>query len=211
VTVKKDTPSRRFWDLLEEFKRHVDVKGDDTDWTNPAEMLKLALSFSVHPGNPGDDAIATAFAKSGLNVRNPLHWKLLLTLFCLAHFGEWPKRAAERLWTSARLEKLYKHVVQIESRRSQSLAPLGNTAIADILKKTKKDTYGDFTIEYLRERIRDARQSRKEFDDLLQRHLKTMRVVYEGVGVKWTSEVEAKITNSFARTARKMSIAAGAD
>jgi hypothetical protein len=210
VTLKKDTPSRRFWDLLEEFKRHVDVKGDDPDWTNPAELFRLALSFSVLPDIPGDNAIAIAFAKSGLNVRNPFHWKLLLTLFCLAHFDKWPKRAAPKLWTHARLDALYKSVTEIESHHPQSLARLSDGAIAKILRKNRKEIYGQFTIDYLRERIRDARKAKKGFDELLRTHLKSMRLVYESASLNWTDEIEAKITASFTRTARKMSDA-GAD
>ena len=51
-----------------------------------AEICRLQLSCSLVPGNPFDDAIALGFAKTGFDVRDPLQWKLLLSLFCIAHF-----------------------------------------------------------------------------------------------------------------------------
>src|SRR5467141_3907759 len=68
VTAKKHDASTRFWHLLERYKS-LGAKAHDPDWTNPIEVIhRPSLSCTVLPGNPLDDAIAIAFAKTGLNV-----------------------------------------------------------------------------------------------------------------------------------------------
>jgi hypothetical protein len=203
VTTTKHDASHRFWDLLEQFKGQVDVRTDDPNWTNPYEIVRLALSHSVFPGSPLDDAIAIAFVRSGLNVRDPLHWKLLLGLFCLAHFAEWPKPAAHKLWTSARLQELDEHIAAIESRHPD----FSDVAVARTLKEGKpySKTYGQYSINYIRELIRDAKSSKREFEELLHKHLRSTRPYYESAGIEWTCELEAKLTQSFLDTARQVS------
>jgi hypothetical protein len=209
VTAKKHDASTRFWYLLERCKS-LGIKTDDPDWTNPLDViLRPLLSCSVLPGNPLDDAIAIAFAKTGLNVRDPSHWKALLGLFCLAHFSEWPKPAAHKRWTAARLEQLDKDTAEIWARRPD----FSDKAVARILKEKKsyEETYGQYSISYIRERIRDARKSKQEREELLKKHLTYMRRIYETLQVEWTSELEAEVTHSFKETARKVSGASVAD
>jgi hypothetical protein len=209
VTTKKHDASTRFWYLLEGYKSSGS-KTDDPDWTNPIEViLRPSLSCSVFPGNPLDDAIAIAFAKTGLNVRDPFHWKALLGLFCLAHFAEWPKLAAQKRWTAARLEQLDKDTAEIWTRHPD----FSDEAVARILKEKKSygESYGQYAISSIRERIRDARKFKQEREELLKKHLTFTRRLYETLGVEWTSELEAEVTHSLKETARKVSGASVAD
>jgi len=127
----------------------------------------------------------------------------------LAHFGEWPKPAAHKLWTSARLEKLYEHVAEIRSRRPG----LRDEAIARILKESKqyRGTYGQYSKKYIGERIRDARNSKDGFEDTLKKHLIFTRGLCEAIGLQWTSELESERSHSFKETARRISGASAAD
>jgi hypothetical protein len=199
-----DATSLRFWKLLEEIKPGIDSAGVyKPDFTDPTQLFGIALNLTLIPGDPRDDAIALAFAKTGLNVNDPFHWKLLLTLFCVAHFADWPKVAAPKLWTRARLEQLHKHVTEIRIRHPG----LSDAAIAKILRKNRsyRETYGQHSIDYIRERIRDAKKSELEFEELVQKHVKAVQLRYESVGVKWTSELESKTKSSFIEFARKKS------
>ena len=198
-----DTTSLRFETLLQGFKSHVDVKDDYHSLADPMLLLRMAASLTVFPGNPLDDAIAIGFAKSGLNVRDPVHWKLLLALFCIAHFGEWPKIGAPKYWIRARFEELNTHVTEIRSHHPPGFS---DTAVANVLKRKRpyKETYGRFSIDYLREQIAAAKKSELEFNKLVQTHLKSMRLMHENVGVEWTNEVESREMNSFIETYRKV-------
>jgi hypothetical protein len=197
-----DTTSIRFRRLLQEIKSHVDVKHDYHGSTDPMFFLRMSTSLTVFPGNSLDDAIALGFARSGLNVRDPVHWKLLLALFCTAHFGEWPKIAAPKHWTRACLEQLGKHVTEITLRHPA----FSNSAVARVLKNNNpyKEMYGSLSIEYLRELIASVKKAELEFEELAQSYLKSARLMHESVGVEWTNEVESRQMNAFIEMDRKV-------
>jgi hypothetical protein len=200
-----DATSLRFWKLLEGMKPAIDLAGVyKPDSTDPTQiLLATALNLTLIPGDPRDDAIALAFAKTGLNPNDPSHWKLLLALFSLAHFADWQKLAAPKLWTRSRLEQLHKHVAQIEARRPG----LSDVAIAKILRKNSpyRETYGQYSIDYIRERIRNAKESEVALEKLAQEYVKVVQLRYESVGVKWTSELGSETKNSFIEFARNKS------
>jgi hypothetical protein len=202
VTAKKHTQASLFWTLLEGLKKLIDLNASGLELDNPTNRhLALALSHSIFPGNVLDDAIALAFARTGLDARNPVHWKLLLGLFCAAHFGARSKLAAPKVWTPERLAKLYKDVDEVRSRRAR----LSDVAVARILKKNEpySETYGQFTIDYIRERIGDAKSSRREFEETLKTYLASLRALRASFDLEWTSEIEAKYASSFIETGCK--------
>ncbi len=199
-----DATSRRFWKLVEEMKPGIDSAGAyKPDFTDPTWLFAMVINLTVIPGDPRDDAIALAFAETGLNVNDPFHWKLLLSLFCLAHFADWPKPAAPKLWTRSRLEQLHKDVTQIKVRHPE----FTDVAIAKTLTKNKpyRETYGQHSIDHIRERIRDAKKSELAFEKVVQKYVKAVQLRYESLGVKWTTELESKTKNSFIEFARKKS------
>ena len=88
MTARKHDASTRFWNLVQKYESVAPDTGDP-DWNDPSSvLLRLPLSCSIVPGNPLDDAIALAFAKTAFDVRDPLQWKILLGLFCIAHFAQ---------------------------------------------------------------------------------------------------------------------------
>jgi hypothetical protein len=203
MTARKHDASTRFWDLVKKYKS-LATEEEDPKWNNPFEVfLRPALSVSVQPGNILDDAIALAFAKTGFSVRNPTNWKLLLGLFCVAHFAAWPKSAAPKLWTKTRLRQLDQDAAEIWSRH----ADFSDEAVARNLKTTKlyRTRYGRYSIATIRERLAEARQFKREAERLLNSHLDVVRRLYASVGFEWTSAIEAEITRSFTETERKMS------
>jgi hypothetical protein len=203
MTARKHDASTRFWELLQQL-RSIIPKSDDPEFKDLFENAPwLSFSCSAIPGTPLDDAIILAFAKTDLNIRDPLEWKLLLGLFCIAHFGVYKKRAAPKQWTAARLHQLDFDAAEIKSRHPD----FGDEAIANILKKTKIDVYGKYTISSIRERVAQARKSKEAFEKLLADHLIATRRLHTFFGKNWTSEIEAKVKKSFIETDRKISAA----
>jgi len=205
VTARKHDASTRFWNLVQKYKL-VAPKSDDPQWNDPVNVsLRLPLSCSVAPGNPLDDAIALAFAKTGFDVRDPLQWKILLGLFCIAHLGDWKKPAAHKVWTTARLEQLNCDAAEIRSRHPE----FRDEAVARNLRNATpyRVKYGRYSITYLRERLADARNSKQESENLLNANLASVRGLYKSFGIEWTSEIEAQARQSFTQAARKASTA----
>ncbi|MGO9681102.1 MAG: hypothetical protein ACLPTZ_00555 [Beijerinckiaceae bacterium] len=120
-------------------------------------------------------------------------------------FGIWPKVAAPKRWTPAKLDELAQDAADIRSRHPD----FSDEAIAKSLSGVNpyRNKYGDFSIAYLRERLADARNSQKDFEQLLEGHLIAVRRLYASFRIDWTSETEAKVTQSFKETARKFSSA----
>jgi hypothetical protein len=166
----------------------------------------MELALTLFPGNPLDDAIARGLDLTGLDSRNPSHWKLLLAVFCIAHFGEWKKHAAPKEWTRERLKKLLADTAEIESSRPPSLPKLSDTALSKILSSNApySSTYGSFEIDSLRERIREARKYKEAFAAMLEKHLKSVQFLYEAAGLDWTPEVIAQVSMSFTKNASEM-------
>ena len=61
------------------------------DWVDPTITI-----FSLNPSSIFDRAVLTAFDKADLDPKNPVPWKLLVTLFAWAHFGKWRSRGRRR-------------------------------------------------------------------------------------------------------------------
>jgi hypothetical protein len=204
MTAKKHDASTRFRDLVKKYRRLAPAPPEDPEWKDPMSILhRLPLSCAVLPGNPLDDAIAVAFTETGFDVNEPLQWKLLLGLFCIAHFGEWKKLAAPKIWTAVLLEQLNHDAAEVRSR----LPDLSDEAIAKSRKYTERyrNTYGKYSINYLRERLADARKSHQESEKLLNTHLTSVRRLFAFMGREWTSENEAQAVRSFKSAARKVS------
>jgi hypothetical protein len=195
MTGKKHDLSSRFWSLLERAKPHLPPVRD-FDPRSPDEITRLALGYTIFPGNPMDDAIAVAFAKMGLNVRAPEHWKLVVGIFSAALVGEWPKLAAAKFWTPARLQQLQTHASEIRSRNRSILS---DKAVARILKTSQpfRDIYGQYAQATIEERIGEAKNWNRDLDELVQSHLTSIRQYYESVGLEWTDELKSKLTESY--------------
>ena len=196
----KDDSSERFWHLLAETKAFIPQKAAAFE----GELRILAADFALQlfVGNPLDDAIAIGFERTGLDPRDPMQWKTLLGLFCLAHFGETPKVAAPRTWDIARLQRLLTDADEIRKRHPA----LSDTAIATALKTKEifKDVYGGFSVDTIRERIREAKKSREQFETLRKKHLEIIERVYHRVGLTWTPALARKHSASFDEMRRRV-------
>lgn len=185
---------QRFLRFIEELKSraHTErIRSPDVDKNDPASVLlhafTVVFALNLYPGNPLDDAITTGFARTGLDSNDPLHWKLLLGAFCLAHFSEVRKVGAPRTWTRSVLRKLLDDVEGIQSRR-QALDPLTDSAIAEILITTPQfaKAYGHLGWETIRERIREARMLHLEFLELQKKYLASVELAHSAAGIDLT-------------------------
>src|SRR5947207_1308413 len=117
--VQHDTTSRRLLELFEVSRhdagRAVDTQAkqvhaafpeiewleSDLAWGNPrVRDLWASPSLTLYHDNKFDRYVVRAFDEAGLNSRNPLHWRLLMYLFSIAHFGPKRGRGPRRFWST---------------------------------------------------------------------------------------------------------------
>jgi hypothetical protein len=190
VTKKIYDVSTRFGELVRQYKANVQNRGE-SEFKDPTELfLRASACCPIIPGSPLDDAIAVAFEKTGFNRHDPLEWKLLLGLFCLAHYAQWPKRSAPKQWTLERLDQLDQHAAEVRARRGN----LSDTAVAIALTKSAqhRSLYGKYSASLIRERLGEARTAKHDFETLMQNHVAATRRLYALFGKEWTNETETE-------------------
>jgi hypothetical protein len=69
-------------------------------------------------------AVHPAFELAGLDIRCEDHWRLLVWVFCKAHFSPLPTRRRSKEWSPEKLKTLYNAVAEINSGRKDKLIPL---------------------------------------------------------------------------------------
>jgi hypothetical protein len=149
----------------------------------------VALRLNIADEN--DTAMLAAFAAAGLNHRNPLHWRVLLSAFSEVHFGK--KRTKPIKWDPSAYWSVFidcVNVVKEGKARNRSEIPA-------VLAKDKryKEKYGNYSSHALRRLVRHALSP--EYN-LFLRHpelgdplLQLYREDYEAKGGAWTPEVHA--------------------
>ena len=202
MTKRKYDVSTRFNELVRQYKANVQNQSE-SELKDPIHLLlRASASLTLIPGSPLDNAIAVAFDKTGFNRRDPLEWKLLLGLFCLAHFAEWPKRSAPKQWTLERLDQLDQHAAEVRARRGN----LTDTAVAIALTKSTqhRSLYGKYSPNLIRERLAEAQTAKQDFEKLMQDHVAATRRLYGLFGKEWTNETETKVRRSFIDRSKRL-------
>lgn len=99
-----------------------------------------------------DRAIIAAFEKAGLNISSPMDWRLLMEMFCWAHFGEKGKAGAPIGWTNEQYRNLLRDVHEMKIRGSRTDAE----ALRQI-KATKGKKYNNVSPVRLKKALAEAR------------------------------------------------------
>jgi hypothetical protein len=193
MTKKKHDASTRFNYLVRKYKSMHTLNASELK--DPEQVfLRSLASCSIIPGSPFDDAITVAFQKTQFNIHDPLQWKLLLGLFSIAHYGGWPKLAAVKQWTSARLHLLAQHAAEIRALNRG----LSDKSVAHNLRTSPKykKLYGNYSINLLRERLAEAKLGETDRETTIKRHVEAMRRLYAFFGKNWTDELESVVRQS---------------
>jgi hypothetical protein len=150
-------------------------------------------SLRLDKTDENDAAMLRAFDAAGLDHRNPLDWRTLLSLFAEAHFGK--RRTKPTKWDiAARLEVLADYLEVYKSDPK-----LSDVKICKLLKADKRynSKYGKYSLDALRKLVRDARSPKH---NVLLRHpemrdplLQIFREKYESRGIVWTPQLEANL------------------
>ena len=70
------------------------------DWDKPAIRDAWAASvLTLAPNSEFDGPLADAFTAAGLDPKNPFHWRLLVSVFALAHFRKRRGRGRPEEWS----------------------------------------------------------------------------------------------------------------
>lgn len=122
---------------------------------NPRFLLLLWEMASTFAPNDRaiDRAVTTAFSASKLDIKNPLDWRLLLEVFCWAHFGEHKKAGAPVRWTDERYCALLRHVAEAKATKRVTT----DKAACAAIKKMFASAYSAISAERLRKALREAR------------------------------------------------------
>ena len=131
-----DDPKKHVPKLLAQLKQHTGdmeqklleaLKGDlpdvfpadqrTLDWEDSESILVLwALAARLNKKDKAKDrAIAIAFERANLDVRNPVSWRVLLEAFCWAHFGQKGRPGKPIFWTSERYCQLLRDVAHVKA------------------------------------------------------------------------------------------------
>jgi hypothetical protein len=146
-------------------------------------------SLRLDKADENDAAMLSAFETAGLDHRNPLDWRTLLSLFAEAHFGK--IRTKPQKWDVAALLD-----VLTDYREVQRSDPgLSDVKICTLLQTKSK--YSNYTLDALRKLVRHARSPKY---NVLLRHpemrdplLQIFREKYESRGVVWDPQREANL------------------
>jgi hypothetical protein len=145
---KKRTPSQRLAALFKEdakdktrAKLNADAREwvslinqatpqDEPDWDDPImHELVARVALTLGSGSPFNAAIEVAFKKANLDPKNPLSWRMLLEMFCWAHFGDMKSRGAPEKWNADRYCQL---LGDFDRKRSSNTA-LSDDRVCDFL------------------------------------------------------------------------------
>jgi hypothetical protein len=156
-----------------------------------AATSRCALRLRKDDEDPS--AMLRAFEAAGLDHRNPLDWRTLLSLFAEAHFGK--IRTKPQKWDVAALLD-----VLGDDREVQKMDPeLSDVKICKLLRTDKryKSKYSKYHLDALRKLVRHARSPKH---NVLLRHpemrdplLQIFREKYESRGVVWDPQREANL------------------
>jgi hypothetical protein len=205
---RRDSTSKRLFELFDETRlsRELAKRFFEDDILKPAgtsldqlfdfnnDAVHAACSRVALPLNDASKAHASmlsAFKEAGLNHRNPLHWRYLLSMFAEAHFGEVKTKTKTR--DSVGLIKVLNAYLTIKRENLTLNEP-------EIRKKLRSDK----RFKDIFQKVNDDRAFRKllgqarnpEFNLLLQHPemedplVQLIRSEYEQRGTAWTPDLE---------------------
>jgi hypothetical protein len=150
--------------------------------------------LTLNLDNELDKPLAAAFAAAGLDYKNPLHWKLLLREFAIAHFV--PKRGggAPIKWTADRYCRLLAQVHQLKLNNAH-LTDRGACTIICKWPEYQQKSEKRLSVERLRKALREARNP--DINDILSRSLEQnlihARVRCQQENRSWTPGIAAEL------------------
>ena len=146
------------------------------------------IALNVSDGDV-DKPIRVAFQRAGLDVHNPLHWRLLIWMFSRAHFGARTQPGAPRFWTTERYCDLLSDIWHIKAKK-----PMRDKDACRVLLKTKPYGRGQkqLTVERLRKALREARDPKLNsvLAMRVQAALQAFMARYEQDNKQWTSQIQ---------------------
>jgi hypothetical protein len=132
--------------VMKELAANFNARNDrgEPDFDNVPFREALANAFlTLYPANKSDAPLAKAFTKAALDPKNPFHWRLLMNLFCLAHFGRGRGRGKE--WDSTRYMKFLRDFEKVKAEKPA----FNKSEVCRLLKKRHPGTYGKLSIHRL--------------------------------------------------------------
>jgi hypothetical protein len=123
----------------------LDAKSRRAMGSDFGEQARKALSISE-----SDSSIKAAFERSGLDHRNPFHWKIVLETLANVVFGSPGRGGRRRTWTIKRYWQLLADLDDLkEERPGAKITELCN-------RLAKRPEYADLSPESLRRRLHEA-------------------------------------------------------
>jgi len=164
------------------------------DFDNDVVHAAFSRCFlRLDEANEHDAAMLRAFEAAGLDHRNPLDWRTLLSLFAEVHFGK--IRTKPKKWDIAHLFDVFGDYCEVK----KSDPKLSDLKICKLLQTDEryKRKYSRYKLDSLRKLVRYARSPKH---NLLLRHpempdplLKLFREKYESRGGVWDPQREATL------------------
>lgn len=151
---KLDFVSEIVEQIKSQFPSDYRMEGDKLRLENPeftALLFEAATQLDA-VNRASDRAIQVAFNKAGLNVASPLDWRLLLEMFCWAHFGERGKPGKTVVWTDEKYCRLLRDVHQAKTK-------LKTNKDAAALRKIRETKFHEYPFNYdrLKKALAEAR------------------------------------------------------
>lgn len=209
---RRDSSTKRLFQFFEETRplRQLAVQFFEDDILKPAgtnvhklfdldsDTMRAAISrtaLRLNINDKKDAALFTAFEAAGLDHRNPLHWRHLLSMFAEAHFGK--AKTKPQKWDSVALLQVLQDYNKVKSENpGANVSELRKLLCTD---KRFKDKYKHYNKDAFRKVLRQARSPKT---NILLRHpemkdplLQVIRDDWEQKGVAWTPELERFIKN----------------
>jgi hypothetical protein len=171
---------------------------DEPDWNDPILHGLIASSaLTLVPGNRFSAPVETAFKKAKLDPINPLSWRLLLDLFCWAHFGETKRRGAPGKWNADR----YCQLLQDFDLKKSGNPSMSDRRVCEFLGQQPQYQMKNgkpLSPDRLMKVLKKARNP--EFNINLKsgvdRRIEALRRVREHWGLEWSAEHEARATRT---------------
>ena len=207
---RRDSSSKRLLELFDETRqsRELAKRFFEDDILKPAsttfdqlfafnnDAIHAAFSrvaLRLNNADKKDASLLAAFRKAGLDHKNPLHWRDLLSMFAETHFGK--VKTKPREWDAVGLTGVLNDYLTIKGENPDLKEP-------ELRKKLRsdrrfKDKYAHYNIDAFRKLLRQAKSP--DFNVLL-RHPQMrdplgqiIRDDHEQKGTAWTPEWEALI------------------
>ena len=165
------------------------------DFNNDAIHAAFSrIALRLNDADKKHASVLAAFRKAGLDHKNPLHWKHLLSMFAETHFGK--VKTKTKKWDSVGLSKMLDDYRTIKSENPTA----SESELREELRKDKRfrDKYKHYNIHAFRKLLRQARNPEL---NVLLRHpemkdplLQLIRQDYEKKGRPWTPALKEWIT-----------------